>query len=90
MGKQLDRWRWSYLVHPAIALGIVALIGLVYWWAGWPAWGMLAWTPIAVVLGIWREEMQHVGQKLSAHQWVEALNWSVGAALATLAWWHWL
>ncbi len=90
MGKQLDRWRFSYLVHPAIALGVVALIGLGFKFAGFSVWWMLLWAPLFALFGYWREKLQHVGEKLSGHQLVEALNWSVGAALATGAWWRFL
>jgi len=83
-------WRWSYLVHPAVALGITAVIGLGVWWADLRWWAMLPITPVFFVFGYWREKIQHDWEPLTVHQWVEALNWMVGSIIATGVWIPWL
>lgn len=76
------KWDWDYALHVLGGLGLGGLFCLPVFFGGstWiAAFGVVAIT----TFGYFREKVQHDFDRLSLHQWVEAVTWGIGALLAT-------
>ncbi len=75
-------WDWDYALHVLGGLGLGGLFCLPVFF-GWTAWIAAAGVPLITAFGYLREKMQHDFNRLSQHQWIEAITWGIGALLAT-------
>lgn len=71
---------WTGTVLHTLAGAAIAGFGL---FVGLPDWVMV---PVVAAGGWLREVLQH-DLKLTAHQWLEAAGWLLGALGAAIVWW---
>lgn len=93
-----NKWDWDYLWHflgglainyilVVIPLTIIKEAITISW--GVPSFPLMWGVPLIVILvitfaGYIREKSQHEWERLTAHQWLEALLWGAGAFIAAL------